>query len=124
MNRSTESSYAEQSAIAEDRAVNLLAKFPWPIAHGILLRVELSLAHKWKQEQDELLRSPGPCYGIQIFDKDFQELQRALANVPPTGRPTVDEEKQLIALFAALPSDDAWWTAHRTAKWTAFKARR
>jgi hypothetical protein len=125
MSRPSKSRYAESlaSAVAEDRAVVFLGKFPWPIAHAIALRVELSLALKWKREQDEMLRRRDPRKVFQIFAEDFQKLHRALAEIPPAGWSTGAEEENILDLFAALPSDRAWWTARRVVTWIAFKVQ-
>jgi hypothetical protein len=107
---------------AEDRAVAYLAKFPPPVARAIALYVEWSLATKCAAEQSEMWRRRDPSKVFPIALDDFQKLIAALAEIPSGVHSDTAAEQHTIDLLADFPPDQAWFVAHKIAKWAEFYA--
>lgn len=108
---------------AEDRAVVYLGKFPPQVALATALSVELSLATSWEEEQREMIRQRDPREVVQIFASDMEELNAALAEIPPGVQSDAAAEQHVFDLLADFPPDRAWRVAHKVAKWAAYYAR-
>ena len=104
---------------AEDRAVVHLGKFPPQVALATALSVELSLATSWEEEQREMIRQHDPREVVQIFTSDMEELNAALAEIPPGVQSDAAAEQYVFDLLADFPPDRAWRVAHKVAKWEA-----
>jgi hypothetical protein len=63
---------------AEDRALSYLAKFPPKVALRVALNVEQSLAIKWEEEQNDMIRRDDPREVFRILPDHMRELHSAL----------------------------------------------
>jgi hypothetical protein len=104
---------------AEDRAVEYLSKLPPKVALATALSVERALAIWWQGEQSEMIRRGDPREVFPISPRDMQNLQGALAAIPPDVKSDGATELRVIALLACLPPDQAWLIAHIVAVWEA-----
>ena len=106
-----------------DRAVVYLSKFPPQVALATALSVELSLATSWEEEQREMIRQGDPRVVFRITANDMQNLNDALAEIPPVVQSDAAAEQHVFDLLADFPPDQAWLVAHNVAKWAAIFVR-
>jgi hypothetical protein len=107
---------------AEDRAVVYLANFPPPIALATAVTVEWLKAMVWRVKQSEMIRRGDPREVFCITDDEFRRVRAAFAARPP-GVWSDAAEQYIIKLLADFPSDQAWFIAHKVAKWATNNAR-
>jgi hypothetical protein len=99
---------------AEDAAVEYLGKYPPDVALVVARRVEGRLAIRWQKEQSELMSRGESRVIFPITERHLRDLNFALARIPNVPSDAVGEE-QILALLADLPTDRAWWVAHKAA---------
>jgi hypothetical protein len=102
---------------AEDRIVKYLSKFPPEVALATALRVEVSLATRWEERQND------PREVVQIYATDFKEVNAAIAKIPPGIQSDDAAEQHVIRILADFPPDWAWWIARKVARFEANWAR-
>jgi hypothetical protein len=108
---------------AVDRAVVYLAEFPPPIALATAVTVEWLQAMGWRVEQSEMIRRGDPREVFCITDGEFGRVKAAFAAIPPGVRSDAAAQQYVIKLLADFPPDQAWFIAHKVAKWAAYYAR-
>ncbi len=108
---------------AEDRAVAYLGIFPAQIAHAIALRVERVFAMRWNEEQSGMIRRDDHREVVSITHDELQELETALAAIPPGLGSDAAAERHIIDLLADFPPDRAWWIVNKIVKYEAVRAQ-
>src|SRR5262249_19377402 len=97
---------------AEDNAVAYLHKFDPAVALATACSVEQILAIKWEAEQEEMRRRRDPRKVMCLTDRQWGELDSALARVPPGVHPEAAVAHRLLQILNDLPPDRAWWVSH------------
>jgi hypothetical protein len=100
---------------AEDEAVEYLGKYSPEVALAVARNVEEELAIKWKQEQREVMSRGGSRVIFPITEQHLRHLRFALTRIPLGVPSDAVGEEQILALLADLPTDRAWWVAHKVA---------
>ena len=112
----------EARLIAEDTAVEyLFQNFQPEIAAAIATNVEFSLAQKWSEERQELIRRKDQGKYFQILKEDMRRAQSAFSKIPP-GTPDAGGERYLYELMSKFRTDEAWFIMQKAACFLRRKA--
>jgi hypothetical protein len=109
---------------AEDDAVMCLSRLDPGVALATARSVEKTLAIRWEAEQKRMIQRDDPREIIPITETHIQNLNFAVAKVPRGVHRDAIAEKQVLHLLGDLPSDQAWWVAHKVARYQQAKFER